>query len=110
LKRFDEAVKYYNKMLELEPSNVIARGLLGLALAGQGKADEAIEQFRIVLSKHPDDVEMYCNVGILLEQQGRTDEAIKEYRRAIEVNPAYDKARSLLDAALAKINSQKTEK
>jgi len=110
LKRFDEAVKYYNKMLELEPSNVIARGLLGLALAGQGKADEAIEQFRIVLSKRPDDVEMYCNVGILLEQQGRTDEAIKEYRRAIEVNPSYDKARSLLDAALAKINSQKTEK
>ncbi|MCX5637349.1 MAG: tetratricopeptide repeat protein [Planctomycetota bacterium] len=110
LNRFDEAVKCYRRMLELEPNNVIARGLLGLALAGQGKVDEAIEQLRIVLSRRPDDVEMYCNVGILLEQQDRTDEAIKEYRRALQINPAYDKARYLLDAALAKQDSRKTEK
>jgi len=102
LKRFDEAIRRYNKILELEPGNVIAHGLLGLALAGQGKTDEAIEQFRIVLGQRPDDVEMYCNMGILLEQQGKTDEAINQYRRAIEVNPSYDKARSLLDAALTK--------
>jgi len=110
LNRFDEAVKCYRRMLELEPNNVIARGLLGLALASQGKVDEAIEQLRIVLSRRPDDVEMYCNVGILLEQQDRTDEAIKEYRRALQINPAYDKARYLLDAALAKQDSRKTEK
>ena len=102
LKRFDEAINRYNRILELEPGNVIAHGLLGLALAGQGKTDEAIEQFRIVLGQRPDDVEMYCNMGILLEQQGKTDEAINQYRRAIEVNPSYDKARSLLDAALTK--------
>jgi tetratricopeptide (TPR) repeat protein len=110
LKRFDEAIKCYRKMLEIEPNNVLAHGQFGLALVGQGKADEAIEQFRIVLSWRPDDVEMLCNVGILLEKQGKIDEAIKEYRRALEVNPAYDKARQLLDAALAKQNSQKIEK
>jgi tetratricopeptide (TPR) repeat protein len=107
LKRFDEAVKYYNRMLELDPGNVIAHGLLGLALVGQGKADEAIEQFRIVLSQRPEDVEMLCNVGILLEKQGKINEAVSQYRQALEVNPAYDKARHLLDAALTKQDKQK---
>ena len=107
LKRFEEAIKCYRKMLELEPDNIIAHGLLGLALAGQGKVDEAIEQFRVVLSRQPDDVEMYCNVGILLEQQGKVDEAIIKYRRALQINPAYDKARSLLDAAITKQDKQK---
>ena len=107
LERFDEAIRRYNRILELEPGNVIAHGLLGLALAGQGKTDEAIEQFWIVLGQRPDDVEMCCNMGILLEQQGKTDEAINQYRRALQINPAYDKARSLLDAALTKQNSQK---
>jgi tetratricopeptide (TPR) repeat protein len=46
-------------------------------------------------------------MGILLEQQGKTDEAINQYRRALQINPAYDKARSLLDAALTKQNKQK---
>ena len=110
LKRFDESIKCYNRILELEPGNVSAHELLGLALASQGKVDEAIEQFRIMLSQQPDDVEMYCNLGILLEQQGKTDEAIKQYRLAIEVNPNYDKARQLLDAALAKQDNRKTEK
>jgi Flp pilus assembly protein TadD len=110
LKRFDEAVKYYDRMLELDPGNVIAHGLLGLALAGQGKTDEAIKEFQFVLSWRPDDVEMYCNMGILLEQQGKTDEAISQYRRALEVDSEYDHAKHLLDAALAKQNSQKAEK
>jgi protein O-mannosyl-transferase len=110
LERFDEAIKCYNRVLELEPSNVIAHGLLGLALASQGKTDEAIKEFRIVLSRQPDDVEMYCNMGILLEQQGKNAEAISQYRRALQIDPAYDKARQLLDTALAKQDSRKIEK
>jgi tetratricopeptide (TPR) repeat protein len=110
MKRFDEAIDCFNKLLKLQPDNVIAHGLLGLALAQQGKNDEAITEFRIVLSRRPDDVEMSCNLGILLEQQGKTNEAINQYRKALEVNPSYDKARQLLDAALAKQGSQKTGK
>jgi tetratricopeptide (TPR) repeat protein len=110
LRKFDEAVNCCKKMLQLQPDSVIAHGLLGLALAGQGKIDDAIKEFQIVLSRRPDDVEMSCNVGILLEQQGRIDDAINQYRRALQVNPNYSKARQLLDAALTKQDSQKTEK
>jgi len=45
---------------------------------------------------------MRCNVGILLEQQDKIAEAIKEYRRALQINPEYTRARTLLEAALAK--------
>jgi len=105
MKRFDEAIDCFNRLLRLQPDNVIAHGLLGLALAQQGKIDQAITEFRIVLSRRPDDVEMSCNLGILLEQQGKTDEAINQYRKALQVNPLYEKARQLLDAAVAKQNS-----
>ncbi len=101
LKRFDQAVEHYNRLLELEPDNVLAHGLLALALAAQGKVDQAIEHCRVVLQQRPDDVEMRCNLGLLLQRQNKTAEAIKEYRRALQIAPDNDKARRLLEAALA---------
>jgi len=109
MKRFDEAIAQYNKMLELQPHNVIGHGLLGMALAGKGRDDEAIEQFKIVLSRRPDDVEMYCNLGLLLERQDRADEAITQYRTALQINPEYDKAKRLLQAALVRQKEPKAQ-
>ena len=107
MNRFDEAIEYYNKVLQIEPNNIIAHGQLGLALAATGKIDEAIEQFRIVLKASPDDVEMHCNTGLLLEQQGKIDLAVSEYHQAIQIDPNYTKAADLLNAASEKQKNSK---
>jgi tetratricopeptide (TPR) repeat protein len=76
-------------------------------LAGMVRRTITLKEFRIVLSDWSEDAEMHFNVGVLLEQQGKIDEAISQYRQALEINPAYDKARSLPNAALAKQDKRK---
>lgn len=98
----EEAIELYKKVIALEPSNIIAHGRLGLALAKVNRTDEAIEEFRIVLKARPGDVQMYCNVGYLLERKGQIDDAIKHYRRALQIKPDDARARKRLQSALAK--------
>ena len=107
LEQYSQAIEHYKKAIELKPNFIVAHGRLGLALAAVDRSDEALKEFRIVLSDQPKDAEMHFNVGVLLERQGKIDEAINQYRRALEVNPAYGKARSLLDAALTKQDKRK---
>ncbi len=102
LQKYDDAIACYDRMLRFEPDNVIAHGLLGIALGQKGEPEAAAKEFRFVLSRRPDDLEMYCNLGIVLQQQGKIDEAIDQYRQALQIDPDYGKARQLLQAALEK--------
>ncbi len=95
------ALEYYQKALAADPNDIITHGRMALTLASIGRYDEAIEKCRIVLKARPDDAEMHTNLGILLQHQGRLDEAITCYRRALEIDPASQKARDQLNAALA---------
>lgn len=97
----NESLTCYKKAIAFEPGNVIAHGRLGMVLAEVGKNEEAIAEFRFVLKRRPKDVEMFCNVGIMLMRQGKIDEAIKQYRKVLQIDAGYDKARELLEEALA---------
>jgi tetratricopeptide (TPR) repeat protein len=38
---------------------------------------------------------------MLLQNQGKLDEAIESYKKALQIDPKFQKARDVLDAALA---------
>ncbi|KAJ3910324.1 hypothetical protein F5879DRAFT_1013201 [Lentinula edodes] len=55
-----------------------------------GKAQDC---FRAALSIRPDDWQLYNRVGATMANSGRAEEALEYYYRALDLNPAYVRAR-----------------
>ena len=70
MKRFDEAVPYLGKALQLNPDYVLASNNMGMALKGQGHPDEAILHFRKAIELNPSFADAYCNLAIVLKEKG----------------------------------------
>lgn len=85
--RSDDAIKHYERALELNSDDVKAANNLGDVLASQGRTDEAIGWFRRALEIYPDYVVAHNNLANALEMQGRIDQAVRHYRRALRIEP-----------------------
>ena len=99
--RFDEAIEYYRKALQINPNFSDALNNLGNALAARGQSDEAIENYRKAIQINPNFSEALNNLGVALAAKGRFDEAIDNYRKAIQINPNDCDALDNLGVALA---------
>jgi superkiller protein 3 len=92
--KFKEAIKAYEKVIEIEPNNNWAHYNMGLAYYGLGKFKKAIEAYEKAIDIKPDE-EAYHNMGIayiMLNEKVSFEDAIKAYEKAIEINPDYDTA------------------
>jgi len=96
-----EAIKHFERAVELDPDFFHARYNLARALDLAGHSDEATEQYRETLRLEPDDAPAPNNLGILLANAGQTDEAIALYERAITLVPHFAAAHVNLGVALA---------
>ncbi len=85
--RTEEAVRHYQKALQINPDCVDCNNNLGTALLRQGKLNKALECFRHALAVDPTFAEAHNNMGILLARQGRVDQAIEQYQQATEIEP-----------------------
>ncbi|KAH9040144.1 hypothetical protein EDB85DRAFT_1927275 [Lactarius pseudohatsudake] len=94
----------------------VARGTQGaevdadvqIALAALLNTNEdyhrAQDCFRAALSVRPDDWLLYNRVGATLANGGRAEEALPYYYRALEINPAYIRARFNLGISCINLN------
>ena len=98
--RYDEAIKYYHKAIQLNPNFSEAQYGLGLAFAAQGRLDEAIENYRKAIQINPNYFDALKDLGNAFADKGRFDEAIENYRKAIRINPNYAEAQFNLGNAL----------
>ena len=64
--RFDEAIVYYQKALEIEPNNVVAHDNLGIALVERGRIGEAMAHYRRALEIDPRYATAHNNLGVAL--------------------------------------------
>ena len=87
-------------LLERYPDAPMVHGVLGNALADQGKFSEAIESFRKVVASDPKSAEMQFNLAVVLTHAGRLDEAVASYRKAVTLMPQLAVAHYNLGAAL----------
>ncbi|MBV8274142.1 MAG: tetratricopeptide repeat protein [Verrucomicrobia bacterium] len=83
----EEAIKHFQKALEINPNYAEAHSNLGAALGRKGQVDEAVEQFRKALEINPNYVEAHSNLGLALFQKGQMQEAVAQYQKALEINP-----------------------
>ena len=79
----------FSHALKIESGNLVARVMLGNALAKQGDFQEAKAQYEAAIAIRPDFAEVYFNLGNLLVEEKQLDEAIARYALAIQKNPAY---------------------
>ncbi len=91
---FENAVKEYEKALELDPQYVDAMTNLGVAYYNLGQLDEAIEQYTAALDIAPSDADIHSNLAAAYVQKHQLssdpeqlDKALAEYERAVELNP-----------------------
>ncbi|MGB9750626.1 MAG: molecular chaperone DnaJ [Roseiflexus castenholzii] len=110
LPRWLEAAKAYERVLELDPTNAVARGDLGASRCfyGAGVGDqtfvvEGLKDLETATTARPEDTRLLLNLGLCLAsaQPPRTDEAIEVWQRIISIaptgSPVANEAQRLID-------------
>ncbi len=129
-RRFEEAEKYFRKVIELEPANATARIALGKSLCDQERYYDGlmeyekvivppgalrellknnmrlaskilIEKYEKRIEKDPQNARLYYSEGIVFHKNHQIPEAIEAYRKALKVDPNFKPALFNLGSALA---------
>ena len=82
-----EAVRAYEKAVELDGSYPQPRINLIAAYGKLGRFEEAEMQYKRALALAPESEELHVNWGTLLTQHNRFQEAASSFRRTLEINP-----------------------
>ena len=98
-RKFEEAVQYYKKGLEVTPKDVDARTDMGICMYEMGMADDAIAQFRTSLSYDSRHWQSWLNLGIVaLSSKNDVKTATDAFSKVEEINPGFKDLPMLKDA------------
>jgi len=87
LGNYNEAIRYFHKVLILEPNQVDALNEIGLCYANIGKLDEAISKFDKAIEIRPKEYQILCNRGMTYLQEGNIEKAKIDIEKAFQMNP-----------------------
>jgi cytochrome c-type biogenesis protein CcmH/NrfG len=96
--QFSEAIKYYQRALEINPNNADVRTDLGTAYWYLGDADRALTEFKKSLKIRPNHPGTLFNMGIV-EWQGKMDpaSAVVTWQELLKENPNYPQRKQVED-------------
>jgi tetratricopeptide (TPR) repeat protein len=87
-KNYDEAIKKYNKSLQMDPNNVLTHIALGATYNFPlQQYDKALAEFNRAVQISPDYEKGYETLGLLYFNQGMYKEAIVAYTKAVALKP-----------------------
>lgn len=107
--RYEEANEKYNKAIEKDSANAIAKFNLGNTLYRLNKKNEAIQTFQnlTINEKQGESLsKFYYNQGVILTSQQKLEESIEAYKNALRENPDDKDARENLQKALLELKKQ----
>ena len=96
--KYEEALKKFNKAVELNPNYSEPYKGLGTSYRWLKNYDKAVYNLNKAININPDDDGTYVVLGFSLQQLGKFEEAIKQLNKAIEINPNNDRAHRILGA------------
>jgi len=92
----DEAFKWLNQALALDPRHYLSYNLLGLAHMIKGNLPEAVKAFRSCISCAPSNFsEVYNNLGTALQESNQAGDAEAAFRKAFEIDQNYNASYNL---------------
>ncbi|HWZ99088.1 MAG TPA: tetratricopeptide repeat protein [Candidatus Dormibacteraeota bacterium] len=106
--RFEEAIRAFQKCLDLHPHFVLAADGLGLSQAGLGQNADAILSLQKAISMQENVAqktpEPYIDLGDLLNQQARFEEALPLLQQAVTIAPRNIRAHEVAGKAYLNLN------
>ncbi len=99
--RAEEALRYFDAALALEPFHLHALVRRGNVLIELGRFDEALASYDRALAIEPRSVEAWCNRGNALRETGMLAAALDSYERALACAPGHPFVLLLRGAVLA---------
>ena len=82
---FDEADKFFTKILELDQKNLDALNNLGVIYTQTGKLNEAIEKLEIAVKLKPDSIKYWSNLSEVYRRAGNYHKSNVCRMRAIQL-------------------------
>ena len=86
---FKAALLEWQKAVEYDPKDGVARLYMAVALEQQGQLAQALEEFQKSVALDPNDASAYFYYAVALQSAGRLSESIETYKKVLEIRP-YD--------------------
>lgn len=86
LGRYDDAINYYKKILEIDPQRADVMNNIGVSYA-PNDVTTAITWYKKALELRPNEVQTLTNMSKCLQQIDKYDEALEYSRKADEIDP-----------------------
>jgi len=84
---YSNALKYYNKALELEPGNSAHTKSIGYILRRQGKIEESIANHKRAMQLEPNDPSLFFQIALTYHHSRKYNDAEKMLDRALQLVP-----------------------
>jgi len=85
-KKYSEAIKYYNIVIQKNPNFFVAINNLGNTYLAIGDLKNAQSSFEKAIEKNPKFTHAICNLGNVKKELNNFDEAIKYYKLALSID------------------------
>jgi tetratricopeptide (TPR) repeat protein len=85
--QFEEALEFFDQVLEMNPENADAWNNKGVALYWMGRPEEALQCYDRALAADPGNLEALRNRAFVLRAMARFEEALETYEKIIAFEP-----------------------
>lgn len=96
LQNYDEALRYYQPILAIDPKYKMAYNQIGYAYAYKGELDSAITTLKKYRELAPDEPNPYDSMGEIFYNHGDYKEAAKNLRQSLARNEDFNASRQML--------------
>ncbi len=83
--QFEQALKYLDEALNIEPQNLDALVMAGNACYEAQLPDRAVSYYSRALTINPNDINVRTDMGTMLLHSGKIDQAINEFNRVLAI-------------------------
>lgn len=83
---FDDAAKFAQKLVKIEPSNKEARILLANVYVNQNRLESALREVSAALELDSISAKAHYLLGMIREKQGQLDEAVREFKQVLYID------------------------
>jgi tetratricopeptide (TPR) repeat protein len=94
---YDEAIKIFKKVLQMNPDHPDALYYRALAWANKGDYTRAISDFTKAIEKNPFDTESLIGRGEVWQSKGNVKRALADFKKALEIDPYNPDYQKLVD-------------
>ena len=88
-KAFVEAIRCFERVLDIQPGHVEARHNLGVSLRLSGRSEQALENYLILSKQGVEKYQLAHNIANAYSDLGELEKAISYFEKAIGLNPGY---------------------